>query len=38
MFLRNADEISLKRALDDDEDPDEPSKKPRIESLLDDIK
>lgn len=37
-YLRDNDESTLKRALDDDDIIDEPSKKPRVESLLDDIK
>lgn len=37
-LLREKDETSLKRLNNDDEDVENASKKPRIESLLDDIK
>jgi hypothetical protein len=38
VFFRNENDLSLKRVLEDDEEAGESSKKPRIESLLDDIK
>lgn len=38
LFRRINGESSLKRPLEDDEDEEDATKKPRIESLLDDIK